>query len=377
MRLFWLPVVFHALAFAEETSTGHLVAADIHDRPNISRLPKCSGLVAVGILINTSTALHGEAPPQLQAKLIQVKKIWSEAPHNAFTDLIRWHDRWYCGFREGESHAGNRGHLRIITSDDGEDWESAATLEDPVYDLRDANLSVTPTGQLMAVGGAQLADADGRKTGTFASYTDDGTQWTTPALILPLGRWMWGVTWHDQTAWGVSYGTPERRGVNSLLKSDDGHKFTVCVDDFFSAKEYPTEARIRFGDDGTAYCLQRCDGSPNLAYLGTAQTPYLHWKWDSLGRYIGGPNLLQLPSGHWIAAGRLLDGKKMRTALMSLDVKQATVTPILGLPSGGDCSYPGLVWHDGQLWMSYYSSHEGRTSIYLARIQVASRARQD
>jgi hypothetical protein len=44
--------------------------------------------------------------------------------------------------------------------------------------------------------------------------------------------------------------------------------------------------------------------------------------------------------------------------------------PVLELPSGGDTSYPGMVWHEGILWMSYYSSHEGKTSIYLARIRL-------
>jgi len=44
--------------------------------------------------------------------------------------------------------------------------------------------------------------------------------------------------------------------------------------------------------------------------------------------------------------------------------------PALTLPSGGDTSYPGMVWHDGLLWVSYYASHEGKTSIYLARIRV-------
>jgi hypothetical protein len=44
--------------------------------------------------------------------------------------------------------------------------------------------------------------------------------------------------------------------------------------------------------------------------------------------------------------------------------------PALQLPSGGDTSYPGMVWHEGILWMSYYSSHEGKTSIYLARIRL-------
>ena len=42
----------------------------------------------------------------------------------------------------------------------------------------------------------------------------------------------------------------------------------------------------------------------------------------------------------------------------------------LELPSGGDTSYPGLVWYDGILWVSYYSSHEGKTSIYLAKLTV-------
>ena len=42
--------------------------------------------------------------------------------------------------------------------------------------------------------------------------------------------------------------------------------------------------------------------------------------------------------------------------------------PALTLPSGGDTSYAGMVWHDDFLWMSYYSSHEGGTSIYLAKV---------
>jgi hypothetical protein len=314
--------------------------------------------------------LHAEDDIGIKAKLVRVDKIWSEAPHSAFTDLIRWNDRWYCAFREGQNHVGSQGQLRIITSEGGEKWTSAATLTNPTYDLRDANLSVMPDGRLMAVGGAQLADGAKRKTGTFASYSKDGTDWTPPALVLPVGRWMWGVTWHDGTAWGVSYGTPERHGINSLMTSKDGKKFETYIENFFAEKDWPTEARIRFASDGTAYCLQRLDGNPNLAYLGSATPPYREWKWSCLQKYIGGPNLLQLPSGDWIAAGRLIENKKPRTALMYLDVKNATATPILDLPSGGDCSYPGLVWHEGRLWMSYYSSHEQKTCIYLAQIDI-------
>ena len=46
------------------------------------------------------------------------------------------------------------------------------------------------------------------------------------------------------------------------------------------------------------------------------------------------------------------------------------MTRLLKLPSGGDTSYPGLAFHDGVLWMSYYASHETKTSIYLARVKL-------
>ena len=45
--------------------------------------------------------------------------------------------------------------------------------------------------------------------------------------------------------------------------------------------------------------------------------------------------------------------------------------PALTLPSGGDTSYAGMVWHDGLLWVSYYASHEGKSAIYLARVTPA------
>jgi hypothetical protein len=308
----------------------------------------------------------------LKATLVECNKIWSEAKHSAFTSLIRWRDQWYCAFREGENHVGSHGQLRIITSKDGRDWQSAATITDPVYDLRDANLSVTPQGQLMVVGGAQALEGASRKTGTFASYSDDGVTWTEPEMLLPLGRWMWGVTWHKHTAFGVSYAASDDGGRNSLLTSTDGRRFEVFVKDFFVKDNSPNEARLRFATDGTGYCLQRCEGSPRVAFLGTAEPPYRDWKWQPLDRFIGGPNLLELPNKKWIAAGRVYNEKTPKTALMSLNVTQPKVETILELPSGGDCSYPGLVWHEDQLWMSYYSSHEDRTSIYLAVIDITT-----
>jgi len=43
---------------------------------------------------------------------------------------------------------------------------------------------------------------------------------------------------------------------------------------------------------------------------------------------------------------------------------------LVELPSGGDTSYPGMVLMDDVLYFSYYSSHEGKTSIYFAEIPM-------
>ncbi|MBX3731392.1 MAG: hypothetical protein KF791_02220 [Verrucomicrobiae bacterium] len=51
------------------------------------------------------------------------------------------------------------------------------------------------------------------------------------------------------------------------------------------------------------------------------------------------------------------------------------LTEFLALPSGGDTSYAGMVPHEDLLWVSYYSSHEGRTSIYLAKVRLSEKPR--
>jgi len=37
-----------------------------------------------------------QAAPASEAQLLDARKIWDAGDHNAFTDLIRWHDRWWC-----------------------------------------------------------------------------------------------------------------------------------------------------------------------------------------------------------------------------------------------------------------------------------------
>ena len=90
---------------------------------------------------------------------------------------------------------------------------------------------------------------------------------------------------------------------------------------------------------------------------------------------LGGPNFIELPGGALWAGTRmhadsldLSQGKGPKTVLARMTPSE--ITPALILPSAGDSSYPGLVWHDGLLWVSYYSSHEGKSAIYLAKVRL-------
>ncbi|MCS7020379.1 MAG: hypothetical protein NZU63_00965 [Gemmataceae bacterium] len=54
--------------------------------------------------------------------------------------------------------------------------------------------------------------------------------------------------------------------------------------------------------------------------------------------------------------------------LAQLDIDKGKISSTVTLPSGGDTSYPDLVWHKEQLWISYYSTHEGKNNMYLAQV---------
>ena len=117
-----------------------------------------------------------------QPEIISVRKIWDRAPHSAFTDLIRFQNRWYCIFREAESHGGSIGKLRVLTSRDGGKWESAALLVEEGIDLRDPKLSIMPDGRLMMVAGGTVYDGTVYQTrAPRVAFSRDGREWDTPS----------------------------------------------------------------------------------------------------------------------------------------------------------------------------------------------------
>jgi len=303
----------------------------------------------------------------LSADSVEVRKIWDSAPHNAFTDLARFNGQWFCVFREGKAHVSPDGAIRVLASSNGNAWNSAARLTSTNADLRDAKIVITPKNELMLTAAGALHRPATRNHQTFVWFSKDGTNWTAPAPIGDPDMWLWRVTWNEGAAYSVGYDTSGEFFVR-LYGSSDGQTFKTLVPKLFE-EGYPNESSIVFEPNKSALCLLRRDGDPATGKLGFAKPPYTAWEWKDVGVKIGGPHMLRLPDGRLVACVRLYDGT-VRTSLAWIDRTSGKLAEFQKLPSSGDSSYAGLVWHEGLLWVSYYSSHEGKTSIYLAKVKL-------
>jgi len=202
---------------------------------------------------------------------------------------------------------------------------------------------------------------------SMVSFSADGREWSPRKQVVPDNHWLWRITWHRSVAYGVSKlgdGDVPKQGF--LWRSRDGVRYEQV-----HAFDVPgmSETTLRFADDDEVVAMVRRTGPGGGAgWLGTSRPPYKQWAWKPTEYPFGGPNFIILPDGQLWATSRLhAKDEPPRTALFAMT--RDSLKPALTLPSGGDTSYAGMVWHDGLLWMSYYSSHEARPSIYLAKIR--------
>lgn len=313
--------------------------------------------------------------------ILQTQKIWDAAPHNAFTDLVRYKGYFYCTFREADNHVPKgreqNGKVRVLRSHSSKNWESIALLHNGLYDLRDPKISVTPDHRLMVImGGSDYSTGSLSGCVPHVSFSSDGRHFSDPqpavtdALVRSDFDWIWRITWKGGTGYGVVYqpNQPDAEIAVHLLSTTDGiHYQLVCK---LGLTGKPNEATIRFEGD-RMYIVIRREGSGTNGMLGVSDPPYQSWKWTDLGMRIGGPEFIFTGPGKIAMGTRLYHtaeegGAKTGVVFMN---SNGVIGNILELPSGGDTSYPGMVICHGKIYMSYYSNHEGKPSIYLAVIK--------
>ena len=185
----------------------------------------------------------GAEYPKLE--LVSAEKIWDAGPHNAFTDLIRYKDRWVCAFRDAPAHKGGSkdSSIRVIVSNDAKTWEPIASLKDERGDIRDAKLAILPDGRLLLLTAIQLYDQSKQRHQSIAFITSDLKTWDGPIDVGQPNFWLWGIEFHDGVGYSIGYGTASDNRFVRLYKTTDGVKFEPVVDRFDVDAVFPNESR--------------------------------------------------------------------------------------------------------------------------------------
>lgn len=331
------------------------------------------------------------APPKVD--VTNIRRVFHNGEHNAFTDLVRFKDRYYLTFRSCPD--GHMVHptasIIILSSRDARAWHQVHRFSVRHRDTRDPHFLVFNDRLFVFTGTWYSGEKtlprnqyDLNKHLGYGVWSDNGESWTNPVILEgTFGHYIWRAAPFGGKAYlcgrrKIGFEVTERgegRKVESLmLESDDG---------LIWRKRAVFQA---IAGDETAFLFQPGGGivaigrrGSGTAQLLRSKPPYTEWDRKDLGRYIGGPLIARWGKRIVVGGRKFTDGRGSKTSMCWLTGD--ALKEFAELPSGGDCSYPGFIpLSDTRAIMSWYSSHEKNmqggtmTAIYMADLNVRSDA---
>ncbi len=343
--------------------------------------------ITLGI-VSLATPTLGSVLPLVRVR--NVRRVFHNGEHNAFTDLVRFKDKFYLAFRSCPD--GHMVHptasIIILSSTDGRRWEQVHRFSVPKRDTRDPHFLVFKDRLFVYTGTWYCGDSSPKRSDYdlnqhlgYAVWSRDGATWQGPTMLEgTFGHYIWRAETFDGKAYlngrrKQGFAIPPRGEgsmvESALLESDDGLIWRTRT---LFQEVRGDETAFLFEPDGSIIAIGRRGG--DKAQLLKSRRPYTHWQRSELDRYIGGP-LLTRWGGYTVVGGRKkLRDRDYKTSLCWLVDER--LTEFAELPSGGDNSYPGFIeLSRTRALVSWYSSHEkdanGKplTAIYLAKLEFA------
>ena len=323
-----------------------------------------------------------------EVRVTNVRRVFHNGEHNAFTDLIRFRGQYYLTFRSCPD--GHMVHptasIIILASHDLKSWNKVHQFAVPMRDTRDPHFLEFKDRLFVYTGTwysgettLPRSEYDLNKHLGYAAWSDDGKQWHSPVMLEgTFGHYIWKAAEYSGKAYLCGRRKhqfdvrPRGEGPeveSAMLVSDDGLVWKTAA---LFQEQRGDETVFQFQRDGSVLAIGR-RGSDKAEIL-RSKPPYSEWQRKELDRYIGGPLLVRW-GDRWVVGGRRNTDQGPKTSMCWLSGNE--LHEFAELPSGGDNSYPALLpLSSTQAVMSWYSSHEtdanGKliTAIYMADLAV-------
>ena len=325
-----------------------------------------------------------------KVKVTNVRRVFHNGQHNAFTDLIRFKGNFYLTFRSCPD--GHMVHptssIIILSSADTKQWKQVHRFSVEKRDTRDPHFLVFKDKLFVYTGTwysglttLKSEDYDLNKHLGYAAWSEDGTNWHSPIMLEgTFGHYIWRANTFNGKAYLCGRRkknfavAPRGEGPtveSAMLESDDGLIWNTCT---LFQEVRGDETAFQFEADGSIIAVGR--RGRDEAQLLRSKPLYTQWQRKELDRYVGGPLLIRW-GGRYVVGGRKTIGDRGPKTSMCWLVNDQ-LHEFAELPSGGDNSYPGFVEiNPSHAVMSWYSSHEtdaeGKaiTAIYMADLEIA------
>lgn len=296
--------------------------------------------------------------------IVSNELIWQGNDYAAFTSLVFHKGYFYCAFRNANKHSDTKGVdcgvVQIIRSKEGDVWEDYMSFSETGFDLRDPQLSITPDNVLMLLTNkVQYKEDRVVSRQTCVSFIDDGSR--NPSLIpiefdsVLVKNWLWNIEWIKNKAYGFIY-VP----YFAFVESQDGVHYRII--NKFDIDDMPTEASvIKKGRKKIAVVRRK-----TTALIGVCKNN--RWEWFDTQQKVECPKLFKIRRRIYVL-GRYY-GETKQLALFKLDAKKHVLDFILGIPCKLDCAYPGVVYKDKVIYISYYSGDGKNSDIYFAKVKL-------
>jgi len=322
-----------------------------------------------------------------------VRLAFDNGEHNAFTDMIRWKDKYWLAFRScADGHPiSSNGAVIVLSSPDTKVWKQACRIKVPERDARGPHFLAFKGKLFVFIGAIYASDESetahsGMNRNNFGctAFTRDGETWSEPTPLTGTNEYfVWGAASHKNKAYlsgrrtrrvasATEEGKYELLGETALFESHNGIDWKITS---VYHQDRGDETSFLFQPNGDLVAVTR-RGGPYPARLLRAKPPYREWLHKDFPFFIGGP-LIKKWGDYHIVGGRRnsKDGKKTGLWWLVGDELQSMAI----LPSGGDNSYPGFAAIDDQHGLvSWYSSHETDesgeiiTAIYVADLEITA-----